>query len=160
MHENVFFEFLREHGIKVMSFKKKTMKLLTKKNQKIYENVKICCICKAKFKDKCAKDKEYSKVRDHCHCTGEHRTGAYSICNLKCSVPKETHVVVRNGSNYDYDFIIKEVAEEFKGKFNWLVENTEKHITFSVTIEKKVRKFDKNGEEITKAISYRLIYWG
>ena len=82
------------------------------------------------------------------------------MCNLKCSVPKETHVVVRNGSNYDYDFIIKEVAEEFKGKFNWLVENTEKHITFSVTIEKKVRKFDKNGEEITKAISYRLIYWG
>ena len=27
--------------------------------------------------------------RDHCHYTGEYRGPAYSICNLKYSVPKK-----------------------------------------------------------------------
>ena len=54
------------------------------------------------------------KVRDHCHYTGEYRGAAHSICNLKYSVPKNIPVVFHNGSNYDYDFIIKELAEEFQ----------------------------------------------
>ena len=32
-----------------------------------------------------------------------------------------------NSSKYDYRFIIKELAEEFKGQFECLGENTEKH---------------------------------
>ena len=39
-------------------------------------------------------------------------------------------------SNYDYHFIIKEQAEEFKRHFICLGENTEKFMTFSVPIEK------------------------
>ena len=35
-------------------------------------------------------------------------------------------------------------------------ENTEKHITFTVPIEKEVTRIDKNEEEITKNISYIL----
>ena len=42
-----------------------------------------------------------------------------------------------NGSTYDYHFIIKELAKEFKSKFECLGENTEKYITFSVPIEKE-----------------------
>ena len=34
--------------------------------------------------------------------------------------------------------------------------NTEKHITFTVPIEKEVIRIDKNEEEITKNISYIL----
>ena len=34
-------EFLREHAIKIINFKKKKMKLLTKGHQESYENVKI-----------------------------------------------------------------------------------------------------------------------
>ena len=34
------------------------------------------------------KDKKYSKVRDHCHYTGEYRGAANTICNLKYSVPR------------------------------------------------------------------------
>ena len=60
------------------------------------------------------KDKKCRKVRDHCHYTGEYRGSAHSICNLKCSVPKKISIVSHNGSNYDYHFIIKELAEEFK----------------------------------------------
>ena len=60
------------------------------------------------------------------------------------------------GSNYDYHVIIKEVAEEFKKKFICLGENTEKYITFEVSIEKEVTRIHKNRKETTKNISYIL----
>ena len=97
------------------------------------------------------KDKEY-----HCHYSGKHGGAAHSICNLKCSVPKKIPISFHNGSNYDYHFIIKELEEEFKKQFNCLGENTEKCITFTFPIEKEVTRIDKNGEEITKNISYIL----
>ena len=59
-------------------------------------------------------DKKYRKVRDHCQYTGEYRAAAHSICNLKYSVPKNIPKGFHNRSNYDYYFIIKELAEEFK----------------------------------------------
>ena len=133
-----FCEFLREHAMKIINFKK--MMLLTKEQQESYEN-------------KYLKDKKYRKVRHHCHYAGEFRGAAHSICNLKYSVPKKIPIVFHNGSNYDYHFIIKELAEEFKKQFTSLGENTKKYITFTVPIEKKVTRIDKNGEEITKNIS-------
>ena len=75
--------------------------------------------------------------RGHCHFTGEYRGAAHSICNSKYSVPKKIHIVFHNGSNYDYHFIIKELAEEFKNQFTCLGENTEKYIIFTVPIEKR-----------------------
>ena len=47
------------------------MRLLPKKQQKSYNNRKICYICKARFENKYLKDKKYRKVRDHSHYTGE-----------------------------------------------------------------------------------------
>ena len=96
------------------------------------------------------KEKKYRKVRDHCHYTAEYRGVVHSICNLKYSVPKKIPIVFHNGSNYDYHFIIKELAEEFKKQFTCLGENTEKYLTFTVPIEKEATRIDKNGEEITK----------
>ena len=61
--------------------------------------------------------KIYQKVRDHYHYTGKFRGAAHSICNLKYKVPKEIPVKIHNCSTYDYHFIIKELAEEFKGEF-------------------------------------------
>ena len=56
-----------------------------------------------------------------------------------------------NGSNYDYHFTIKELAEEFEGEFECLGENTEKHITFSVPIKRETTKKDKDSnDKITK----------
>ena len=66
------------------------------------------------------KDKKYRKVRDHCRYTGEYNGAAHSICNLKYSVTKRIPKVFHNGSNYDYHFVIKELAQEFK-KPNLLV---------------------------------------
>ena len=61
---------------------------------------------------------------------------------------KKIFILFHNGSNYDYHFIIKQLAEEFQKQFTCLGENTEKYITFTVPIEKEVKRIDKNGEEI------------
>ena len=61
--------------------------------------------------------KRYRKGKDHWHYTGEYSGAAHSICNLKYSVPKKILTVFRNGSSYDYHFIIKELAEELKKQF-------------------------------------------
>ena len=90
------------------------MKLLIKEQQQSYENAKICYNCKEKFENKYLKDKKCSKVRDHCQYTQEYRDTAYSICDLKYAIPKKIPIAFHNGSNYDYHFIIKELAEEFK----------------------------------------------
>ena len=37
-----FCEFLREHAMKIINFKKKKMKLLTKEQHELYKNGKIC----------------------------------------------------------------------------------------------------------------------
>ena len=143
---------------------------LTKKKEKNYNNKKVCYICKKEF-DK--SDKKHYKVRDHCHYTGKYRGAAHNICNLRYKIPKEIPIVFHNGSTYDYHFIIKELVKEFEGNFNGstydyhfiikelvkefegnfecLGENTEKYITFSVPIKKKIENKDI---EITYKIKF------
>ena len=67
------------------------MKLLTKKQQDLYKNTKICNNCK-KSEDKYIKCKKYFKFRDHCHYTSEYKGAVYSICNLKYKLPEEIQV--------------------------------------------------------------------
>ena len=59
-------------------------------------------------------------MRSHCHYTGKYRGAAHDICNLRYQILTEIPVVFHNGSTYDYHFIIKELAEEFKGQFECL----------------------------------------
>ena len=61
---------------------------------------------------------------------------AHSICNLRYKTPKEIIIIFHNGSAYDYHFIIKQFPKEFEAKFECLGENTDKYITFSVSVKK------------------------
>ena len=70
---------------------------------------------------------------------------------MRYKIPKEIPVVFHNGSTYDYHFIIKELVKEFEGNFECLGENTEKYITFSVLIKKKI---DNKDLEITYKIKF------
>ena len=143
-----FSKDLREHVSKIINYEKKKMIPLTTE-EKIYHNKqKMCYICKKEFNNN---DKKNYKVRDHCHYTGKYRGAAHNICNLRYKVPKEIPIVFHNGSIYDYHFVIKELVKEFEGKFEWLGENTEKHITFSVPIKKKIENKDL---EITHKIKF------
>ena len=47
----------------------------------------------------------------------------YNGCN-------KTSIVVHNGPNYDYHFIIRELKNKFGGSFYCLGENTKKYKTF------------------------------
>ena len=119
-------------------------------------DAKVCYICGKRISKKLPNILNHWKVRDYCHYTGKYRGAVHSICNLKFNVPNEIPVVFHNGSNYDYHFIIKELANEFEGQFECLGENTEKYKTFSIPIEKEVTKIDKDGNGSVVTISYKI----
>ena len=103
---------------------------LTKEELKSHQDVNVCYICEKRLLKRFANDKNYRKVRDHCHYTGKCRGAAHRICNLKFNVPNEISVVFHNGSNYDYHFIIKELANEFEGNLNVLEKIQKKYKIF------------------------------
>ena len=140
-----FCEFLREYAIKIINFKKKKMKVLTKEQQEWYENRKICCILKKNLKINIWKIKNIVKLEIiiNGHYTGVYRGAAHSIFNVKYIVFKKNFIVFHKISNYDFHFIIKELAEEFKKQLTSLGENTTKYIAFTVPIEKEFTRTDK-----------------
>ena len=77
---------------------------------KLFIDADVCCICGIRFMKNISKNINYRKVRDHCHYTGKYKGAAHIRCNLKFNAPNEIPVVFHMGSNYDYDFIIKELA--------------------------------------------------
>ena len=159
-----FCKDLREHATKIINYEKKKMISLTTQEKIHYNKQKVCYICKKEFDNNDTTEsnslerKKQKKVRDHCHYTGKDRGAAHNICNLRYKIPKEIRVVFHNDSTYDYHFIIKELAKEFEGNFECLGENTEKYLTFSVLIKKKI---DNKDLEITYKIklidSYRFM---
>ena len=115
------------------------------KNQNHINVEKLCYVCGKRI------SKKLSKSID----TGKYRGAAPSICNLKVNVPNEVPVVFHNGSNYDYDFIIKKLANQFERQFECLGENTENEKLFFITIEKEIIKIDKDGNKSVVTISYK-----
>ena len=153
-----FCKDLREHETKIINCKKiKDMAPLTKEEEENYNNQKVCYICKKEFNTSDTTEsssferKKHHKVRDHCHYAGKYRGAAHNICNLRYKIPKEIPIIFHNGSTYDYHFIIKELVKEFEGNIECLGENTEKYITFSVPIKKKIENKDM---EITYKIEF------
>ena len=114
--------------------KRRICYLVTKEQLKSHQDAKVCHICGKRFLKKFTNSKNYRKVRDHCHFTGKYRGTAYSICNLIFNVPNEILLVFHNGSNYDYHFIMKELANEFERQLECLGENIERYRTFSIPI--------------------------
>ena len=125
-----FCKNLKDHATKIIDFKKKTMIPLTKEEEDNYNKENICYICKKDFNN--------DKVRDHCHFTGKYRGAAHNTCNLRYKIPKNIPVIFHNGSTYDCHFILKKLACESEGNFECLGENTEKYITFSVPVKKRI----------------------
>ena len=135
------FDESKKYSTKIINYEKKKNILLTPEEKKDYDDQKVCYICKKEF-DNNDNDKKQQKVRDYCHYTGKYRGAAHNICNLRYKIPKEIPVVFHNGSTYDYHFIIKELAKKFEGNFECLGENSEKYITFSVPMKKKIENKD------------------
>ena len=77
------------------------------------------------------------------------------MCNSKFNVLNEISVVFHNDSNSGYHFIIKELANEFEGKFESLGNNAEKNKIFSIPIEKK--KLQISMEMVMKVLELYLM---
>ena len=143
-----FCEDLREHATEIINYEKKNIIPLTTEEKINYNDQKVCYICEKEFDNS---DKKRHKIRDHCHYTGKYKGAAHNVCNLRYKVPKEIPIVFHNGSIYNYHFIIKELVKEFEGNFDCLGENTEKYITFSVPLKKKI---ENKNIEITYKIKF------
>ena len=107
---------LKEHATKIINYENLEIIPLTKEEKEFHNMQKVCHICKKIFSTD-YNNKNYHKVKDHCHYNGKYRGATHDICNLRYNVPKTIPVVFHNGSTYDYHFIIKELAEEFEGEF-------------------------------------------
>ena len=107
----------------------------------IYET--HCHICEDILEE--TDDKNYKRVRDHCHLTGKHRGAAHSICNLKYRLPKFFPVIFHNLSGYDSHLFVKNLGKS-EGKIDCIPCNEERYISFTKQI--LVDRFiNKEGEE-------------
>ena len=97
-----FCKEIHEIGTSLFNFEIKPTKNLNKKQQSDYDNAKYCHICKKIFNN----HKNFIKVRDHDHYTGNYRGAAHSICNLRYSKQVDIPVIFHNWSNYDFNSII------------------------------------------------------
>ena len=125
---------IKDRAMEIINYEEKEMIPLTDKENKSYEKQKVCQICKSL---------NYTKKSEII---------AITLENLEelLKIPKEIPVVIHNGSTYDYHFIIKQLAEEFKDQFECLGENRQKYITFSVPIKKELH----NGKAITHKLKF------
>ena len=68
----------------------------------------------------------------------------------------EIPALFRNGSNYDYHFIIKDLSNEFEGQIESLEENTLKYKPYCGSIEKENIKLNKDGNKNIMTIFYKV----
>ena len=111
-----FCESLREYAKNIIDFEKKKVLPSTKGELKSHQDAKVYYICGKRFLKMLSKSINYWKVRDHCYYIWKYRCVAHSICNSKFNVPNEIPVVFHNSSNYDYHFVMIELANEFEGQ--------------------------------------------
>ena len=96
------------------------------------------------------------KVKDHCHYTGIFRGAAHSKCNLNYKVPKDIPIITHSAS-YDTQFIINQLAEEFKGELNCSRENMEKYIPFSAPTKTECNDDEKIAYKLRFIDSFRFM---
>ena len=73
------------------------------------------------------------------------------------NVPKEIPIVIQNCSNFDYYFIIKELAEKSEKQVTYVGEKTKNYINFPVPREKEVIRIEKKRKRYHKNFIYRLL---
>ena len=91
-----------------------------------------CVVCNKGFRE---------KARDHCHATGKYRGAAHIDCNINARLRKFIPVIMHNGKNYDWHFIIKGLTKVIKEKYKDLIIgiiplNYEKFITINIKLPK------------------------
>lgn len=142
LHYDVVFEFTYRGENAVQVFIKKLfevsenlfmtlnkitpMKQMTAKEKQIFNNSKICHICKNMI------TQFEIKVRDHCHITGVYRGPAHLLCNLNYQIPHDLPVIIHNLKNFDSNLILRELSQKYFKQCKILPKTTEKFLSFSL----------------------------
>ena len=148
----VFYKILKEQVERNLLEKKKEMMPLTDEENRSHENQKLCHVCRKLF------TKDDKKVKDHCHFIGKYTGAAHNGCDMNYKITKNIPSVFHNVSSYVGHFIMKEIANEFDGELECLGEKTEKYISFSVKVNKKITKKDEDDNKKILNIPYRLTF--
>ena len=128
--------------IKMISESKKANKKdLTSTEEYDFNYSSQCYLCSKKFKDEESNYLKH-KVKDFCYYTGNFKGAAHRKCIDDALKEIEISIAFHNGSNYDYHFIIKEIAKEFDS-IECIGENPEKYITFIASINKELNNGSK-----------------
>ena len=73
---------------------------------------------------------------------------------MKYSTQKDIPVFFHNGTNYDFNLVINELAKEFRSQLNCIPLNGEKFMSFSIPIKKKIYANSKNTKK--KLLNYNV----
>ena len=130
-------------------FKWKKPMWITPEEELEFQEATVCHICEKLLYD----EKEWDKVRDHCHLTGRYRGAAHNKCNLAYKLPKFYPVFFHGLSGYDTHMFIKDLAET-PGEIKCIAKTEENYISFTKTIV--VDSFTKWKEEISNYKEIRV----
>ena len=131
------------------------MRPLSVKEEIAHDNAKSCHVCKKVFGAK----KNHVKVRDQDHYTGQCNGAAHLICNLRYSTPIDIPVFFHDGTNYDFNLKMNELAKEFRSEMRCRPLNTNKCMSFSIPIKievKKEHKEQKRTEEKSDYLQFKI----
>ena len=130
-------------------FPEKPMKPLTSEQWRKFNKVRKCHICLKEFQEL------NSKIRDHCHYTGQYRGPVQRSCNLRYKIPLFIPFIFHNLSGYDAHLFIRELGKKFhKGKIGVIAENKEKYISLYIDVVAG-KYLDKKDKEKEKKIQLR-----
>ena len=73
---------------------------------------------------------------------------------FRYSIQKDIPVFFHNGTNYDFNLIINELAKEFRSELQCIPLNGEKFMSLSIPIKKKTYANSKNTKK--KLLTYNL----
>ena len=143
-----FCKEIRDIAQNLLNIEKKPMEKLSFEQHMAFNNAKYCQVF--------GKKKNHMNVRDHHHYTGKYRGAAHLICNLRYSTQIDIPVFFHNGTNYDFNLIITELAKEFRSEMRCIPLNTNKYMSFSIPIRKEIKKQNELKKTKKKVITYNL----
>ena len=101
---------LRQYAKNVIDFEKKKSVTVNKDELESHQDGKVRYVCGNRI----VRNRQNQKVRNYYRHTDKYRCAAHSIYILKFNPPNEIPLVFHNSSNYDYYYIIKELANEYE----------------------------------------------
>ena len=114
-------------------------------------------ICATIFFKKFPKNKNYPKVRDYCHFTGKCKAAPQSIRYFRFNETNEIPRGFHNELDFDYYFIIKELADESERQFECFERNTEKCRTIHLSQETTLQNVIKMVTKVSTYYQIKLI---